>query len=142
MNKINRKLEYALMALKHMSLKSQGELSSAKEIAQQLATPFEITARVMQSLASGGLVKAEYGASGGYFLQKDLSRVSLLDLIDIVEGPTRIAKCMSKETGCDIESTCNIVNPMTRLNARVNEFYGSITLRELLETKKRSEVHP
>lgn len=128
------------MALKHISSKSHGELSSAKEIAQRLSTPYEITARVLQSLASGGLVKAEYGASGGYLLLKDLGRVSLLDLIDIMEGPTRIAKCMHKEEGCEIESTCNILSPMTQLNRRVNDFYKSISLRELLDTGRNPEV--
>ena len=138
MNKINRKLEYALMALKFMSTRNPGELSSANEISSHLSTPYDVTARVMQSLANGGLLKVEYGAGGGYLIHKDLSRVTLLDLIEILEGPTKIARCLQKAEGCDIQDSCNIMTPMNQLNKKLNHFYQSISLKELLETGRKS----
>ena len=70
MNKMNKKMEYALMALKHISLKQGAQLTSAKEIADLMHIPFEVIARVLQALSSRGLLKAEYGASGGYISDK------------------------------------------------------------------------
>ena len=72
MNKLGRKLEYSLMALKHMSLKGPGELTSAKEVADRYRTPFDATARVMQMMAARGLLRSEQGAQGGYQLSREL----------------------------------------------------------------------
>ncbi len=58
MNKMNRKMEYALMALRHISQKPSTQLTSAKEIADLMHIPFEVTARVLQALSSRGLLKA------------------------------------------------------------------------------------
>ena len=146
MNKINRKLEYALMALKHMSQKIPGELTSAKEVSDSFHTPFDATARVMQQMAQKehGLLRAEYGANGGYQISKDLARVSVLDLIEMIEGPTALVKCVG-DKACDIQGTCNISSPLQNLNDRLNGFYESLSLKELLLEKslnsKKAEVH-
>src|SRR5437868_7076796 len=132
MNKLNRKLEYALMALKHMSHKIPGELTSAKEVSENFSTPFDATARVMQAMAQKGLLRAEHGAFGGYQITKDLGKVTMLQLLEIIEGPTAMVKCMYKESPCDIQGTCNILSPVQLLQSKLNEFYGNITLKELL----------
>lgn len=133
MNKINRKLEYALMALKYMSQKIPGELTTAKEVSDSFRTPFDATARVMQQMAQkGGILRAEYGASGGYQITKDLAKVSMHDLVEIIEGPTALVKCLHSEGPCEIQGTCNIVSPVTQLNDRLTEFYKSLSLKDLL----------
>lgn len=136
MNKINRKLEYALMALKHMSQKIPGELTSAKEVSDSFKTSFDVTARVMQQMAQkGGILRAEYGASGGYQITKDLAKISIHDLIEIIEGPTALVKCLHNEGPCEIQGTCNIVSPLNLLNDKLTDFYKSVSLKELLVEK-------
>ncbi len=133
MNKVNRKLEYSLMALKHMAQKRPGELTTAKEVAESYSAPFDATARVMQKMAQRGLLKSEQGAMGGYQITKDLNRVTLLDLLNWVQGPTQITKCLHKNEPCEIQPVCNIKNPMTQLNHRLNDFYKSVTVQELIQ---------
>lgn len=138
MKKVNRKLEYSLMALRHMSHKIPGELTTAKEVADSYHAPFDVTSRVMQLMAQNGLLKSEQGASGGYQITKDLSRVTLDDLISMIEGPTKIAKCMHKEDPCEIQSSCNIISPIHNLNQRLTEFYQSVSLKDLLLSNRGS----
>jgi len=132
MNKLNRKLEYSLMALKHMSVKRPGELTTAKEVSESYKSPFDATARVMQAMAQKGLLKSEQGASGGYQITKDLSKVTLHELMGVIQGPTKIAKCMHKQEPCEMQKSCNIISPITNLNQKLNEFYQNVTLRDLL----------
>lgn len=135
MSRINRKVEYALMALKFMSQKIPGELTSAKEVSENLNTPFDATARVMQIMAQNSLLRSEHGANGGYQITKDLGKISLHELVEIIEGPTALVKCVLKENPCDIQSKCNIVSPITNLNQKMNEFYKNVSLKELLIEK-------
>lgn len=134
MYKINRKIEYALMALKQMSQKRPGELTTAKEVCDLLRTPFDATARVMQIMASKGLLRSEYGATGGYQIMKDLSKVSLFELIEMIEGRQALVKCIHRNGGeaCEIQTTCNIGQPLQNLHHKLNEFYRGINLKDLL----------
>lgn len=133
MNRINRKIEYALMALKYMSQKIPGELTTAKEVTSHFSAPFDATARVMQIMAQRGLLRSEQGVFGGYQINRDLSKVSLLDLMEIIEGSPAIAKCMQKDsTPCEIQNSCNIITPVTLLNQKISNFYDGINLKDLL----------
>lgn len=132
MNRINRKLEYSLVALRHMSQKVPGTLTTAKEVSETYQTPFDATARALQHMAQHGLMRSEHGASGGYVLVRDLSAVSLHDLMNIIEGPRPIAKCISGEEKCEIEGHCNIKSPIHLLDRKLTEFYRTLSIHELI----------
>lgn len=140
MNRIHRKLEYALISLKHMSHKRPGELTTVKEICQKYKTPFDATARVLQQMVQGKFLKSEQGAYGGYLILKDLNRVSLLELIEKVVGPVEMVKCMNEaapDVPCELRDSCNIMFPLIHLNERLLKFYENINLQELLSADKR-----
>lgn len=140
MNRIHRKLEYALIALKHMSHKRPGELTTVKEICQKYKTPFDATARVLQQMVQAKFLKSEQGAYGGYLILKDLSRVSLLEVIEKVVGPVEMVKCMGEsqvETPCELRENCNIMFPLIQLNDKLLKFYQNINLQDLLQTDKK-----
>ncbi len=136
MNKINRKTEYALMALKYFvdqaAQDSSVGLISAKDLAEKTHTPFEVIARVLQALSSRGILKAEYGVSGGYQLVKNLEDISIYELINVLENSSDLAKCLGSDSECDLSSKCNIISPITHLNSKVQNFYKSISLAEVL----------
>jgi Rrf2 family protein len=136
---LNRKVEYALMALKVMAGKRPGELTSAKEVVEQTGCPFDATARVLQQLAQKEILRSEQGAHGGYVLVRDLGKVSLYDLMQIVLGPVAVAKCLQDPHGCDLTHTCNIISPVSLFNRRLNEFYQGLSVGELLRVRDRSE---
>ncbi|HVK62644.1 MAG TPA: Rrf2 family transcriptional regulator [Bdellovibrionales bacterium] len=138
MNKINRKVEYALIGLKHMRAKAPGELTSVKELSQAYGCPFDATSRVMQVLAARGVLRSEQGAHGGYMIAKDLNRVSFYDLNEMILGPVAVARCLhdqEAESPCEIRGTCNIVSPVQTLNRKLIEFYRGLSVAELLETR-------
>ena len=139
MNKLNRKVEYALIGLKHMRAKTPGELTSVKELSQTYGVPFEAASRVMQVLAQKGVLRSEQGAHGGYMIARDLARVSFHDLSEMLLGPVAVARCLDeeKDAGCEMRGTCNIISPVTTLNRRLLEFYKGLSVAELLEPRAR-----
>ncbi len=139
MNRINRKLEYALMALKLMSSKVPGELTTAKEVVDVTGSPFDATARVLQVLANKGLLKSEQGAYGGYLIVRDLSKVSFHELGEMILGPVGVAKCIHSANACDMMNTCNILAPVAVLNKKIVEFYKTLSLAELLKVKESAK---
>lgn len=138
MNKIHRKMEYALIALKHMSQKRPGELTTVKEICQKYGTPFDATARVMQQMVQGKFLKSEQGAYGGYLIMRDLTKVTVKDLIERVVGPIEVVTCISGDidtANCDLKAQCNIKQPLALLNDKLIHFYEGIPLHQLLNVR-------
>lgn len=137
MNKINRKVEYSLIALKHMRSKSQGELTTVKELSNLYGCPFDVLSRVLQVLTQKGVLRSEQGAHGGYMIIRDLQRLSFFELVEMILGPMSVAKCLHEKTGptCDIRETCNIVSPVLNLNKKLAEFYRGINVAEILDPK-------
>jgi Rrf2 family protein len=133
MIKLSRKLEYALISLKHLKLKSRTqELTSAKEITLKYAVPFDVVSRVLQILNQNGVVKSIQGVHGGYHLIKSLDELSMKELIEYIEGPMALVKCLSGEDDCELKTQCNILTPVGALNEKLKNFYAELKLSEIL----------
>lgn len=134
MFKVSRPVEYALIALKHMAESPEGQTTAVRKICDQYNTPFDVTSRALQRLARHGVVNAERGTTGGYQLAKDLADVTLHELMMIVDGPLHVVPCLDKthKCRCDIDETCNIVPPMLTLNDRMDSFFKTISVSDLI----------
>lgn len=136
MFKINRKIEYALIALQHMSHGYPGQLITAKEICDIYKTPFDTTSRVMQIMGQYEILRAEHGAHGGYQIVKDLSKITFLELTEMIVGPVKIANCFHKTySHCDLTACCNVIAPMLNLNDRMSDLFKTISIRDLLQSR-------
>jgi len=136
MFKINKKIEYALISLNYMRGKKEGQLTSAKEISSLFHIPFAPTARVLQIMAKNGILQASQGVHGGYRLKKNLGKVSLGDLNNIIAGPIQIASC-SKHTGvCELTSLCTMTSSMNTLNRKLQNLFNTVILEDFFSQKE------
>ncbi|MCM8526313.1 MAG: Rrf2 family transcriptional regulator [Lentisphaeraceae bacterium] len=138
MFKINKKVEYALMALKHISEKNPDELTSVKEICEKYGSPFDVTSRSMQKMVAGGLLKSEKGAHGGYSLASDLKGANFLDFMEMVVEPVTLVSCAGDDSNCAMSSTCNIISPLVNLNQKMRGFFETISVLEILDMEAES----
>jgi Rrf2 family protein len=130
MIKINRKVEYALMVLKLMKSKGPEELTTAREVCDKFKTPFDTTSKVMQIMNNEGLLHSQKGVKGGYFLSGDLSDVSYVALVQMIEGKSFMMDC--HEGPCEFIGNCNIGQPIKRLNDYIINIFATLSLNELL----------
>ncbi|MEN9360836.1 MAG: hypothetical protein RL095_2371 [Verrucomicrobiota bacterium] len=134
MFKMNRKVEYALIALRHMQQNDGACLVSAKEICDFYQAPFDLVSRVLQRLASSGILQSEKGPHGGYRLCRGLDKISVLDLIETTVEPIAVASCLSDDKAdCAMLGTCNILTPMTALNHQLRQFFSQLSVAELFQ---------
>jgi Rrf2 family protein len=130
--KITKKVEYALIILKHIVEKPVGELHSVREICDHFKIPFDTTAKVMQSMNNRGILSSLQGVNGGYQIAKGLDQVSFLELEEIIEGNTRESFCESAKGLCYLHPTCNIITPLDRLNSKIKNYLSELTVKDLL----------
>lgn len=149
MLKINKKVEYALMALKFMADKSQREsatndghaLTSAREICDEFKTPFDTTAKVMQLMNNQEILKSTKGIKGGYSLNKDLSEITYMSLVRMIEGKPMGRVCITDKGTCEFSGKCNIATPVELLNRKLNLFLETLTLADLLQGAEFNPHH-
>ena len=136
---LTKKTGYALVAMRHLAALSEGDLASAREIAQLFDVPISLLMNVLKELASAGYVESVRGAHGGYCLARRPEQISLADLIADLEGPVRLAECITDRTGKDKECTCQIMaccpvsDPVHRVHRRLIDFLRKVTLAEIVE---------
>ena len=130
MFKITRKLEYALIALRHIQGQSEDKVVSAKEISGVYRIPLQLLAKILQELSKHDILEAIQGAHGGYKLKKSLDQMNLTALIKILEGPIGIMDC-SLDTNCVQLDICNIRKPINRVNDAIISMFDNLTLSEI-----------
>ncbi len=135
MFRVDKRVEYALIALKHLLEAGPGALVTARAISESHQAPFDAVSRALQIMANQGWIKSERGVRGGYHLQASLENLSLLDLIHAVIGPLEIAKCMNEQSSrCSRVDSCNIISPIARLNEKLIMWYRTVRVVDLLKT--------
>lgn len=131
MVRLSKKVEYALISLRHISV-SNGNVISAKEISANYNIPYELLAKVLQKLKKDNILASVQGTNGGYKLIRTLNTISLSELIEVIEGSKGIVECQQMENpvDCCISELCNIKSPIIKMQRE---------LETLLKSKKISE---
>ena len=128
---ITKTIEYALIAIRHISQNKVNDISSAKEISSVYNIPHEIMAKTMQKLCRLGYLGAIKGSHGGYFLKKSLDEINLIDFMESLEGPIGIVKC-SIDEHCNLTEVCNIKTPIQRVNENIRNVLSNISINEVI----------
>ena len=132
MFKLSKRVEYGLMALQHLAKSGNAttrEISSARNI------PYDLLAKVMQSLKRDGIIDSSMGSHGGYALLISPSSVNLSRVMRALDEEANITECMSADgvhEQCSMFENCTIKNPMNKLQMRMEESVGKMTIAELL----------
>ncbi len=132
---MSKRADYALLALSYLAQASADDserLVNTKEIAQQFEIPLELLAKIMQTLAKHSLVASHPGPTGGYRLLKAPERISVAEVLGLIDGPLAILHCSNgQETACKQFSRCTIRDPLAEIETRVKALLESMSLAEI-----------
>ena len=132
MLKITRKVEYALIALRHMQLKESEELTSTKEIATRYGVPQQLLAKTLQHMARDGIIEAVQGSAGGYRVATNLDQISMKDFFEKLEGPLGMMDCYF-DSECIQIGACNIRVPIQRINDNMRNLFSQMSEQEVTQ---------
>lgn len=146
MLQLTRKTDYALVALSHLARRKDEEAgpTSARLIAEAYQLPLPLLMNILKELAQAKLVTSTRGATGGYELAVEPARVSLLEVINAIEGPVKLAPCCDEMPivgqGCGMENCCPIQGSINKLHKRMIGFFNEVMLDELIEESPSPET--
>ena len=132
MMKLSKKTDYALMAIQYMASKGTDRVVNTKEIAEEYKIPVELLAKVLQKLGKKGLIASQNGPKGGYVLAKTPAAISVLSIIQAIEGQVGITECYHNEDSqCVQMAHCNIRSPMRNIQNSIYGLLDSMSIEDM-----------
>jgi Rrf2 family protein len=128
--KISEGANLAIHALAFLAGLPDGELASTDRMARSLHVSKDHLGKVMQRLTRNGLVHSRRGPGGGFSLVRPPSEVTLLEVVQIIEGPIVAPPCLLGRSVCE-PGTCMLSSLSMRVHAQVVEMLSKTTLAQL-----------
>lgn len=105
--KLQRRTDLALMALRRLAESDEKRLAGV-DLARALGTTASFLPQVISPLVRAGWVVSERGPGGGYSLTGLAETASLLDVIEVTEGPTTDGRCALRDAPCPGDHACPV----------------------------------
>lgn len=142
--KITTKGRYGLRALIDLAQYSEIEPVSISSIASRQGISERYLEQLMTMLKKAGLIKSIRGAGGGYVLAKELSEISVGDVLRALEGNLEPVECnaFSQEDTCAAAGGCVTKYVWQRINESINKTVDEISLEQLVKESKSVNVNP
>lgn len=102
----SRACEYALRALFEMARHLEQESWTIQELAQRTGTPAPFLAKTFQALAKGEILLSTKGRHGGFAFARAPQKIALMEIVDLIDGPTVSKNCALGLSTCSDDSPC------------------------------------
>lgn len=126
---ITRRSDLATRAL--IELARLGRRTKSPELAEAIGTTPGFLSQAMTPLTARGWIRSEPGPAGGYSLKADLSEVSVLDVIEAIEGPSDAGRCVLEDRPCSTAGPCALHQPWQRARTQLLEELSKSSLASL-----------
>ena len=131
MLRVTKLTDYATVVLTVLAARPDDVLS-ASELAERAGLETPTVSKLLKPLAQVGLVEGFRGANGGYRLARPAGAISLIEIVEAMEGPLGMTECSVHAGNCGIEDHCGVRANWRRINDVVVEALRSVTLAQML----------
>ncbi len=136
MDVIRRNTDYALrLAAQLAAGHAAGKPLSARYLAGQTHVAYPVACKLLQKLAAAGLVDSVMGPKGGFRLAKQPEAITFGQVIEAVQGPISVIRCLMGDFECPLKGTCPVGPKLKTMQDQINGFLHDVTLAEFLKTK-------
>ena len=132
MLRVTKLTDYATLILTVLAARPGGVLS-APDLAEHAGLEAPTVAKVLKPLAQAGLVEGFRGANGGYRLAREASAISLVEIVEAMEGPLAMTECSLDHGDCGLSPQCGVRANWRRINDVVADALSKVSLAQMLE---------
>jgi FeS assembly SUF system regulator len=136
MIRISKLADYAVVVLAELARGHNGKLAilSATALAAATQLPETTVAKVLKTLAAQNILSATRGAGGGYELTRPTNAITMLDIIEAMDGTVGVVDCTVEErTDCLLSENCKMKSNWSLVNNRVRNSLAEVTLYDMLQ---------
>ena len=137
--RVSTKGRYGTRAMLDVALHADEGLVHLKDVAERQEVSKKYLEHLVARLEADGLLRTVRGAGGGVALVRPPSEVTLLDILQTLEGPLEPVECVDRPEVCSRAGNCGARDLWAELGSVTTEFLRSVTLEDLCERQKGRE---
>ncbi len=103
---ITRQADYALRAMVFLAQMEPNQRAATSQIADEQRIPPSFLAKIISQLSIAGLIHTSRGARGGVSLARPPEAISVLEVVEAIDGPLMLNECSHDEDACPFGSSC------------------------------------
>ncbi|MGA2751497.1 MAG: Rrf2 family transcriptional regulator [Verrucomicrobiota bacterium] len=138
---ITRAGEYGVLGLIHLAQRQPGQRTMIDEVSRQARVPKSFLAKIFQHLAKAGLVRSLRGSGGGFALARNAADISVLEIIEAVEGKIVFQRCKLNKPDCEHVGGCALCGLFERAQNGIKDVLTRTTLRDLIRQQRTIELN-
>jgi len=103
---ITRQADYAIRAVLYVAKLGTNQRAATRQIAQEQHIPPSFLAKIISQLSIAGLLQTTRGAHGGVMLARPSEGITLLDIVEAIDGPIALNECVTDKDACNFGENC------------------------------------
>jgi len=144
MLRVTKLTDYATVVMTVLA-SSADRVQSAADLAERAHLEAPTVSKILKPLAQAGLVESFRGANGGYRLARAAHEISLIEIVEAIEGKLGMTECSVHKGACGIEDHCGVRANWRHVNDVVADALRNVSLAQMLApvprtTAKRARI--
>ena len=133
---ITRQADYAVRAVLYLARLGTSERAATSTVAEEQRIPPSFLAKIISQLSIAGLLHTSRGARGGVTLAREPKEISLLEVIEAIDGPIQINECVGDEALCTFDEECPLKPVWSEAQNELVKRLKGTNFAQLLEKSK------
>ena len=125
--------DYGARGIIYLAKQPPSSVVLVGEVAAAEGLPESYLAKIFQDLAKEGIVRSHRGAKGGFSLARPPEEITLREIIEAIEGPIFLSRCLAPGENCEKMPTCALYPVLKRAQERLLATLSATTLKDLAE---------
>ncbi len=127
----SKRCEYTLRALAYAASRDAGERIRVPDVCENIGIPESYTRKAFQELAHAGFLEVQRGPGGGYALSRPAEEISVMDVIEAVDGKGAFDQCVLGFKECNADRPCPLHHVWTAGKNKLIEELRNTSIREV-----------
>jgi Rrf2 family transcriptional regulator, iron-sulfur cluster assembly transcription factor len=141
---LSNSCRYGIRAIIYIASKQQGNNKTGiRQISKDLDLPSPFLAKILQQLAKQKILKSLKGPNGGFSLLRDPRKITMLDIVKIIDGEEVFTNCLIHNTGCTYidrdKNPCPVHDEYAKARSELMDLFSSTTIYTLVKKAGTSE---
>lgn len=120
-----------MLGLLALARRPLGEVVMLDVICREEDVPVSFLGKIFQNLARAGLVRSARGSGGGFCLNRPAAEITVLEVIESIEGPIAFQRCLEEEPDCEHVTGCALCSLFAEAQDQVKQVFANTTLASL-----------
>ena len=134
--------EYGIFGILHLADRDPSDITPLSEISESQGIPEKFLAKIFQSLSRAGIIRSHRGIRGGFTLARDPEEISVKEVLETIQGPYHLMKCLPDISACTNGRTdfCALRELVLKAEERLVSTFDEYTVADLARWEKDKAV--